>query len=82
MLKETMFVVTIVIKTFGGDTLPLSVETVTDEITCQEQLDDFQPVNLRMMGAVMSATAECIPLTDEEKDSIIILDLENEETEL
>ena len=82
MLKETMFVVTIVIKTFGGDTLPLSVETVTDEITCQEQLDDFQPVNLRMMGAVMSATAECIPLTDEEKDSIIILDLENEEIEL
>ena len=82
MLKETMFVVTIVIKTFGGDTLPLSIETVTDEITCQEQLDNFQPVNLRMMGAVMSATAECIPLTDEEKDSIIILDLENEEIEL
>ena len=82
MVKESIFIVTIIIKTFGGDTLPLSVETVTDEITCQEQLDEFQPVNLRMMGAVMSATAKCVPLTEDDKNGIIILDLEKEETEL
>ena len=81
MVKESIFIVTIIIKTFGGDTLPLSVETVTDEITCQEQLDEFQPVNLRMMGAIMSATAECVPLTSDEE--IDIIDLDNEwETEI
>ena len=82
MVKESIFIVTIIIQTFGGEKLPVQVETVTDEITCQEQLEQFNPVKMKMMGATMEATAECIPLTDEEKDSIIILDLENEEIEL
>ena len=82
MVKESIFIVTIIIQTFGGEKLPVQVETVTDEITCQEHLKEFNPVKMKMMGATMEATAECIPLTQDEKDNIIILDLENEETEL
>jgi len=82
MVKESIFIVTILIQTFNGEKLPVQIETVTDEITCQQQLDQFNPVKMKMMGAIMEATAECIPLTQDEKDNIIILDLENEETEL
>ena len=82
MVKECIFVVTIIIQTFGGEKLPVQVETVTDEITCQEQLEKFNPVKMRMMGATMEATAECIPLTHDEEDDIIIYDLNQEETEI
>ena len=81
MVKESIFIVTIIIQTFGGDRLPVQVETVTDEITCQEQLKDFNPIKMNMMGATMEATAECVPLTSDEE--IDIIDLDNEwETEI
>ena len=82
MVKECIFVVTIIIQTFGGEKLPVQVETVTDEITCQEQLEQFNPVKMKMMGATMEVTAECIPLTYDEEDDIIIYDLNQEETEI
>jgi hypothetical protein len=37
---------------------------------------------MKMMGATMEATAECIPLTHDEEDDIIIYDLNQEETEI
>ena len=82
MVKESIFIVTIIIQTFGGEKLPVQVETVTDEITCQEQLEQFNPVKMKMMGATMEATAESIPLTHDEEDDIIIYDLNQEETEI
>ena len=82
MVKESIFIVTIIIQTFGGEKLPVQVETVTDEITCQEQLEQFNPVKMKMMGATMEATAECIPLPHDEEDDIIIYDLNQEETEI
>tara|TARA_S200002703_G_scaffold22077_1_gene18775 strand:+ start:230 stop:475 length:246 start_codon:yes stop_codon:yes gene_type:complete len=81
MVKESIFIVTIIIQTFGGERLPVQIETVTDEITCQEQLKDFNPVKMNMMGATMEATAKCVPLTSKEKDNIIESDNEWE-TEL
>ena len=81
MVKESIFIVTILIQTFSGEKLPVQIETVTDEITCQEQLEQFNPVRMKMMGAIMEATAECVPLTYEEDDDII--DFDNEwETEI
>jgi len=81
MVKESIFIVTIIIQTFGGDRLPVQVETVTDEITCQKQLKDFNPIKMNMMGATMEATAECVPLTSDRE--IDIIDLDNEwETEI
>ena len=81
MVKESIFIVTTIIQTFGGDRLPVQVETVTDEITCQKQLKDFNPIKMNMMGATMEATAECVPLTSDEE--IDIIDLDNEwETEI
>ena len=81
MVKEAIFIVTILIQTFNGEKLPVQIETVTDEITCQEQLEQLNPVKMKMMGAIMEATAECIPLTYDEDDDII--DFDNEwETEI
>ena len=48
MVKESIFIVTIIIQTFGGEKLPVQVETVTDEITCQEQLEQFNPVKMNL----------------------------------
>ena len=76
MVNEVMMVITIIIQLFNGQQIPIEIEKITDMDTCQEEIKDFDPVRMNMMGNVMSVTADCIVLTDEQKDGIIILEHE------
>ena len=42
--------------------------------TCLEDIKDFDPIKMNMMGNVISVDAECIPLTEYEFEGIIIED--------
>jgi len=76
MANDALMVITIIIKLFNGQQLPIEIEKITDMDTCQEEIKDFDPIKMNMMGNVMSVKADCIVLTDEQKDGIIILEHE------
>ena len=66
-----MMVLTIVLKMFDGTDFPIQVEKLTDMETCLEDIKDFDPITMNMMGNVISVNAECIPLTEYEYEGII-----------
>ena len=71
MVNEVLMVVKITIAMLGGNTFPVDIEMITTQEHCEQEIKNFNPVKLNCVGNIISVKAECLPLTEEDKQDII-----------
>ena len=71
MVNEVLMVVKITIAMLGGNTFPVDIEMITTQEHCEQEIKNFNPVKLNFVGNIISVKAECLPLTEEDKQDII-----------
>ena len=76
MVNEVLMVVKITIAMLGGNTFPVDIEMITTQEHCEQEIKNFNPVRLNFVGNVINVQAECLPLTEQDKNDIMN---ENEE---
>ena len=76
MVNEVLMVVKITIAMLGGNTFPVDIEMITTQEHCEQEIKNFNPIRLNFVGNEIKVQAECLPLTEEDKQDIMN---ENEE---
>jgi len=71
MANEVLMVIKITIAMLGGNVFPVDVEMITTQEHCEQEIKNFNPVKLNFVGNVISVKAECLPLTEEDKQDIM-----------
>ena len=71
MVNEVLMVINITIAMLGGATFPVDIEMITTQEHCEQEIKNFNPIKLNIVGNVISVKAECLPLTEEDKRDII-----------
>ena len=71
MANEVLMVIKITIAMLGGYVFPVDVEMITTQEHCEQEIKNFNPVKLNFVGNVISVKAECLPLTEEDKQDIM-----------
>ena len=71
MVNEVLMVVKITIAMLGGATFPVDVEMITTQEHCEQEIKNFNPIKLNFVGNVISVQAECLPLTEQDKQDIM-----------
>ena len=71
MIKEVLMVIDLTISMLGGNTFPIQIEMITTEEHCQQEIKNFNPIKLNFVGNVISVEAQCLPLTEEDKQDIM-----------
>ena len=71
MANEVLMVIKITIAMLGGNIFPVDVEMITTQEHCEQEIKNFNPVKLNFVGNIISVKAECLPLTEEDKQDIM-----------
>ena len=71
MANEVLMVIKITIAMLGGNVFPVDIEMITTQEHCEQEIKNFNPVKLNFVGNIISVKAECLPLTEEDKQDII-----------
>ena len=71
MVNEVLMLINITIAMLGGATFPVDIEMITTQEHCEQEIKNFNPVKLNFVGNVISVEAQCLPLTEEDKQDII-----------
>ena len=71
MVNEVLMVVKITIAMLGGNTFPVDIEMITTQEHCEQEIKNFNPIKLNFVGNIISVKAECLPLTEEDKQDIM-----------
>ena len=71
MANEVLMVIKITIAMLGGNVFPVDVEMITTQQHCEQEIKNFNPVKLNFVGNIISVKAECLPLTEEDKQDIM-----------
>tara|TARA_B100001769_G_C21728128_1_gene400177 strand:+ start:90 stop:332 length:243 start_codon:yes stop_codon:yes gene_type:complete len=71
MVNEVLMVIKITIAMLGGDVFPVDVEMITTKEHCEQEIKNFNPIRLNFVGNEIKVQAECLPLTEEDKQDIM-----------
>ena len=71
MVNEVLMVVKITIAMLGGNTFPVDIEMITTQEHCEQEIKNFNPIRLNFVGNEIKVQAECLPLTEEDKQDIM-----------
>ena len=71
MVNEVLMVVKITIAMLGGNTFPVDIEMITTQEHCEQEIKNFNPIRLNFVGNEIKVQAECLPLTEEDKQAIM-----------
>ena len=71
MANEVLMVIKITIAMLGGDVFPVDVEMITTQEHCEQETKNFNPIRLNFVGNEIKVQAECLPLTEEDKQDIM-----------
>ena len=71
MANEVLMVIKITIAMLGGNVFPVDVEMITTQEHCEQEIKNFNPIKLNFVGNIISVKAECLPLTEEDKQDIM-----------
>ena len=72
MVNEVLMVVKITIAMLGGATFPVDIEMITTQEHCEQEIKNFNPIKLNFVGNIINVQAQCLPLTEQDKNDIII----------
>ena len=72
MINEVLMVVKITIAMLGGATFPVDIEMITTQEHCEQEIKNFNPIKLNFVGNIINVQAQCLPLTEQDKNDIII----------
>ena len=73
MVNEVLMVVKITIAMLGGATFPVDIEMITTQEHCEQEIKNFNPIKLNFVGNIINVQAQCLPLTEQDKNDIIIV---------
>ena len=65
-------VINITIAMLGGATFPVDIEMITTQEHCEREIKNFNPIKLNFVGNIINVQAQCLPLTEQDKNDIII----------
>ena len=71
MVTEVLMVIKITIAMLGGDVFPVDVEMITTKEHCEQEIKNFNPIRLNFVGNEIKVQAECLPLTEADKQDIM-----------
>ena len=71
MVNEVLMVIKITIAMLGGDVFRVDVEMITTKEHCEQEIKNFNPIRLNFVGNEIKVQAECLPLTEEDKQDIM-----------